>query len=79
MWDEAEIRRIVDSAQWFLDRLTLVEGTQSQRSLVICFKGLSDALLHLLTLVNKRLKVSESGCCFMALNSERVIEAGHRK
>ena len=47
----------MDAGQWFLDRLALVEGAQSQRGLVICFKGLSDALLHLLALVDKRLKV----------------------
>ena len=58
IWDEAEVRRIVDAGQWFLDRLALVEGAQSQRGVVICFKGLSDALLHLLALVDKRMKVS---------------------
>ena len=37
MWDSAEVNKIVQTAHWVLDRLELVQGSKSMRSLVICF------------------------------------------
>ena len=37
MWDGAEVKKIVQTALWVLDRLELVQGSKSMRSLVICF------------------------------------------
>ena len=37
MWDSAEVNKIVKTAQWVMDRLELVQGSRSMRSLVICF------------------------------------------
>lgn len=37
LWDNAEVKRIVQTARWVIDRLGLVQGTKSMRSLVICF------------------------------------------
>ena len=42
IWDDGEVRRILRTAEWALDRLGLVQGSKSMRSLVICY-GVSAA------------------------------------
>ena len=37
-WDSAEVQRICDTAQVARDRLQVMSGTQSMRSLLLCFK-----------------------------------------
>lgn len=37
VWDSAEVNKIVQMAHWVMDRLELVQGSKSMRSLVICF------------------------------------------
>ncbi len=75
MWDEGEVRKIVNAAQGALDRLGLVQGSKSMRGLVICFgvsvygysysyimlatQGFSEAMLLLLPLADKRQKVRD--------------------
>ena len=38
VYDQAEVRKIVRAAHWVMDRLALVEGVTSMRSLVVNFK-----------------------------------------
>lgn len=41
VYDEAEVRKVVQAARWVMDRLGLVEGVTSPRGLVVSFKVLS--------------------------------------
>lgn len=54
VYDEAEIRKIVTSARWVMDRLVLVEAVTSPRGLVVSFKSFTESLMLLATLCNKR-------------------------
>lgn len=43
-WDSAEVRSICSAAQLARDRLQLMSGAKSMRSLLLCFKVSSNAL-----------------------------------
>ena len=38
VWDMGEVDRIVSTARWALDRVSLVEASRSMRGLVVCFR-----------------------------------------
>ena len=38
VWDDGEVRKILRTADWVLDRLGLVQGAKSMRGLVVCFR-----------------------------------------
>lgn len=54
VYDEAEVRKIVTSARWVMDRLHLVETVNSPRELVVSFKSYTESLMLLASLCNKR-------------------------
>lgn len=45
VWDDGEVRKIICTAHWVLDRLGLMQAAKSLRSLVICFGVNEDDVL----------------------------------
>ncbi|XP_066552796.1 uncharacterized protein LOC136718903 isoform X2 [Amia ocellicauda] len=54
--DDAAVRKIVAAAHWLLDSLTQVEAAPNMPSLLMSFRGFSEALLLLHNLATKRLE-----------------------
>lgn len=52
--DMGQKRKLIRAAYSSIDRLGLVAGVRSMRGLLVCFRGFTDEILHLMELISVR-------------------------